>query len=653
MVVIFKNRLVALNTTENINTATNPGATDASGNASGTVAGGSGVVGNYFYIGNQVFTVAQAGNHALTVSGPGPSGASGTFNTATGAYTFTGAFASTEIYFFIAAGTNQVYTNRARWSAFGDPLANGAWRQDIPGQGNALDAATMEDIVSCSFIRDRLIVFFERSTWELVFTGNQAQPFTWQKLNTELGAESTFSAVPFDKYCLAVGNVGIHACNGVNVERIDNKIPDSVWSIHDGSTNIERIYGIRDYYAEQVYWTFPNIDTNSFSSTYPNKILVYNYKTGSWAFNDDSITAFGYYYAASQSAITWDSTDVTWDNTEITWDSGVSQTLNQQIVAGNQEGFVFIVDSNQTQNCPALQITQITLSNESTPGSTNGSGNLSGTVSGSSGAIGNYFVIGNQIFTVVVTNGSMVVSGSGPGGAAGTFNTATGAFVITGSNASTIVLFFGPGTSNVKLTVINHNLNVQDYIYIEFLNGLTGPFLSLYQVSSIIDANTFTIVAPDIHGVLLTGSLYTGGGIISRLSQIDILTKQFNFYVDENRNATVQRTDFLVDRTDSGEFTVDYLVSSSSQGLLADAQLSGALQGTGVVETYPYNAAYYPYEQYQDRLSHPTYLNAEGQCIQLRIYLSDTQMRTYAITTSAFQMHAMTIFTQKTSDRLQ
>ena len=58
--------------------------------------------------------------------------------------------------------------------------------EDLPGFGNAIDAATQEAIVSAEFLKDRLIVYFERSTWELVYTGNQIYPFTWQKINTEL-----------------------------------------------------------------------------------------------------------------------------------------------------------------------------------------------------------------------------------------------------------------------------------------------------------------------------------------------------------------------------------------------------------------------------------------------------------------------------------
>lgn len=460
------------------------------------------------------------------------------------------------------------YTNRARWSAFGDPLQANGWDQSVPGKGNAIDASTMEDIISCGFIKDRLIVYFERSTWELVFTNNQAQPFAWQKLNAELGAESTFSAVPFDRSLLAIGNVGIHACNGVNTERIDNKIPDSVWEIHDGSNSVRRVWGIRDFYAEQVYWTFPTIDTDASSSTYPSKVLVFNYKTRSWALNDDSITAFGYYYAANESAITWDDLEVTWDNDEITWDSGAAQPLNQEIIAGNQEGFVFIVDSNLSTNAQSLQITNLTL-----------------------------------------------VGG------------------------------------NVTVTAVNHNLSVQDYLYLQNLNGLTGPFLGVYQVISVTNSNVFVILAPDIYGVLLASQVYTGGGTLSLVSRIDILTKQFNFYVDQDRNATVQRVDFLVERTDSGEFTVDYLASTSNNGLLSSAQSNGSLLGTGVVETSAYDL--YPFEAQQDRLWHPSYLMADGEAIQLRIYLTDEQMSVFNVVTSGFQMHAFCIYTQPTSQRLQ
>ena len=251
-------------------------------------------------------------------------------------------------------GTN--YTNRARWSWTKSPFDATAWIQNVPSHGNALDAPTAEAIITVEFIKDRLIVFFERSTWEFVYVGNQVNPFTWQKINTELGAESTNSIVPFDKIAIGIGNTGVHACNGSNVERIDDKIPDEVFAIHNNGQGVERVYGIRDFFVEMVYWTFPDTETSD-TFPYPNRVLVFNYKTGTWAFNDDSITAFGYFQPTT--GITWDDETVTW-NDDVSWDSGAAQSLFRQVIAGNQQGYVFICDANEPTNSPVIQITNIT-----------------------------------------------------------------------------------------------------------------------------------------------------------------------------------------------------------------------------------------------------------------------------------------------------
>lgn len=252
------------------------------------------------------------------------------------------------------------YTNRCRYSAAAiSPFDPNSWRQDVKGNGNAIDAPITESIVSVEFIKDRLIVFFERSTWEIVFTGNQIQPFVWQQINTELGVESTFSIVPFDKVTLGIGNVGVHACNGSNVERIDNKIPDTVFDIHNVNQGVFRVYGIRDYEVEMVYWTFPDAETDD-EFPFCNRVLVYNYKTQTWAFNDDSITVFGYFQP--QTDITWDSTTITFSDI-FTWDAGLQQAKTQEIIAGNQQGFTFLCDADETTNASVLYITNITVVN--------------------------------------------------------------------------------------------------------------------------------------------------------------------------------------------------------------------------------------------------------------------------------------------------
>lgn len=453
-------------------------------------------------------------------------------------------------------GTDRTFVNRARFSQNGNPLQGDAWREDIVGKGGFIDAPTKEAIITCEILKDRLIVFFETSTWELVYTGNQILPFVWQQINSELGAESTFSHVPFDKVILGVGNVGIHACNGANVDRIDQKIPDSVFNIHNDNEGPLRVYGIRDYFNEMVYWSFPSEENDPI---FPNRVLVYNYRTGSWAFNDDSITCFG--YIQNVSGITWASTPDSWEESVEIWNSGVLQGKFRNILAGNQEGFTFVIsaDKRGTRNAPALQITNIT----------------------------------------------------GP--------TAT-------------------------LTIVDHNLSNNDFVVVENAQGITSLNGNVYPVF-VVDANTIRFFDAQVVGT------YTGGGTVARVSRIDILTKQYNFYAKEDRNAAISRVNFQFDKTVNGEITVDYYASTSDISLIQDGITNGSVLGTSVVETKPYPDN--TLELFQSRLWHPMYLQAEGEFIQLRLYLSDAQLQDTSIAWSDFELHSFIIYAQRTSQRLQ
>jgi hypothetical protein len=256
--------------------------------------------------------------------------------------------------------------NRARWSQNGTPLTDGdavyltnfdvtAWQDDVVGKGGYIDAPTSEQIISCGFYKDTLIVFFERSTWQLFYSGNENLPFIWQRINTQFGSESTHSVVGFDKGIFAVGNVAIVTSDSVNVERIDLKIPTEVFGFHNQNDGPKRVYGIRDYFYQFVYWTFPNLAENG---TYPNRVLVLNYLDGSYSFYDDSYTCFGYYQSIND--LIWRNANFSWQNADPrTWTSGMSQSDFPSVVGGNQQGFVMILDQN-VSNDKSLYITNIT-----------------------------------------------------------------------------------------------------------------------------------------------------------------------------------------------------------------------------------------------------------------------------------------------------
>lgn len=250
-----------------------------------------------------------------------------------------------------------VFPQRIRWSQIGNILdTTTGWQDDIEGKGGFLDIPTAESITTVGFIRDRIIIYCDRSTWELLYTGDELDPFKLRKINTELGAESTFSRVLFDNSVLAIGNVGIHTCNGDSVIRIDEEIPSFVFDFHNHNQGIDRVYGIRDYYNEIVMWSYPNSKNNP---TYPNRMLIYNYRDNNWSIWKDSFTCYGYFQRIDDR--TWASYDSTkWEEANFSWQSGQGQARYREIIAGNQNGYVFTFFPETTEVSASRYITNIT-----------------------------------------------------------------------------------------------------------------------------------------------------------------------------------------------------------------------------------------------------------------------------------------------------
>lgn len=263
------------------------------------------------------------------------------------------------------------YEQRARWSQNGTAWNGGiGWRDDIPGRGGYVDAATNEAIVSAEFVKDNLIVYFERSTWQLVYTQNEVLPFTWLRINAELGAESTFSAVRFDDGLLAYGNVGVHTCNGVSVQRIDAVIPDEIFAVHNGNDGPKRVSGVRDFYQEIAYFAFPGQNDNTPGSVgktfYPDRMMIYNYRNNTFAFTNDQATCFGYFQRIT--GVTWAQLNYfTWEAWNTAWNAGNLQSGFPSVAFGNQQGFIslIIVDSSYAQE--SLAVTALSGSTVTSP----------------------------------------------------------------------------------------------------------------------------------------------------------------------------------------------------------------------------------------------------------------------------------------------
>ena len=245
------------------------------------------------------------------------------------------------------------FRQRARWSALGsvyynsaDPLPAGylanvnCWRDDIPGNGGFNDASTGEDIIGAALYKDTMIVFFEYSTWRLRYTSNPALPFAWERINSEYGSESPFSIVPFNEGVLAVGSTGIVKSDFNAVERIDEKIPNTVFTFENNpSTQANRrVHGVRDFGKQLVYWCFPDFK-NPNVTDFPDKVLCFNYREETWAIFNQAFTCFGQFTTTAD--ITWRQLDKFWLSYNQTWESFYQQSGVPTVVAGGIDGRVF------------------------------------------------------------------------------------------------------------------------------------------------------------------------------------------------------------------------------------------------------------------------------------------------------------------------
>lgn len=255
-------------------------------------------------------------------------------------------------------------SNRIRWAAIGNPIPDSAamppyepWLDDVRGKGGFLDIPTTENITSVGFVRDNLVIYCERSTWQLRYTGRSIAPFQIEKVNTEIGAESTFSAIQFDTSLLGIGDKGIVQCDSFKSELIDVKIPDLVlFNFNNNSNGTKRVYGIRDFIQRVAFWTYPETETGG---TFPNRRLIYNYENDSWAIYIDSFTCFGLFQPVESKR--WrdfpgDDEQNQWQNQNYPWRN--QPTDLPEILAGNQQGFTLLPDI-QVSNDSSLKITAI------------------------------------------------------------------------------------------------------------------------------------------------------------------------------------------------------------------------------------------------------------------------------------------------------
>lgn len=236
-----------------------------------------------------------------------------------------------------------VKPQRARYSSSRNPLD---WISNTPGHGGFIDAPTPEWIISAEFLRDELIVNFQDSTWKLRYTGVDTAPFRWEKINDTRRNDCPYTAVSYQNFTTSMGSTGLIRCDGVNVERYDDKIIDYTQDDID-QDSIQVSAGYRFDYLNQQFICHPSPD--HVVTDYSDKWLVWSFLENSFSVWNIESTTIGTYIQGKD--LTWadfvakNNLDFSWQDISdtSTWMSYFSQGNTKITLFGTKEGGLFAI----------------------------------------------------------------------------------------------------------------------------------------------------------------------------------------------------------------------------------------------------------------------------------------------------------------------
>lgn len=233
------------------------------------------------------------------------------------------------------------FLNGIFWSVAGDPL-------DFTND-ESLPAPTSEIIKTFSFINTDMVVRFSNSERVFRYTGDAFSPFRWDSTNVMWRCDASYSAINYDSWFSSVGRPAIVGSNGVNVQRVDELLPDftlnlrlsdqqPVLSIDQAS--VGQCYGERFDDFKEGWLCYRNYDDDSLDGVKPsNSILSFNYLDQIYAVYTFPFSCLGFGRIIAEDV--WGNNFDLWGEANYTWDS-YSQTEGALIdLAGDQNGVVY------------------------------------------------------------------------------------------------------------------------------------------------------------------------------------------------------------------------------------------------------------------------------------------------------------------------
>ena len=231
------------------------------------------------------------------------------------------------------------------WSQVSNPFLT------IPGSSGGapgfLAAPTGDAIQATEFLRDQLVVFFTNSTWIFRYTGNYTTPFRWDKINNSKSTTAPYASIDYDEKCTSVGNTGLIASDGVNVQRYDIPIVD-YYETQFSQTYFAQTFAQRYDNLSQGWMLYVSnsspFDPVDNIAPGSDKALIYNFIEETWATYSWPVpmTCLGTFF--SDIGLTWAALMQPWEDTPQAWNAYQAQKGTLLLLAGDVNGTVYQMD---------------------------------------------------------------------------------------------------------------------------------------------------------------------------------------------------------------------------------------------------------------------------------------------------------------------
>lgn len=237
-----------------------------------------------------------------------------------------------------------------RWSA---PFLPFNFVADVAGNGGELSAPTASWIFTDNFLRDVLVCGFQRgSTWIFRYTGNDNEPFRWDKLNESKSIDAPYAGVQYDERVTNAGSNGLLACDGVNVSRYDLPIIDQFLDINQDT--FYQCFAQRFDTLNQTWMCYPSQANNTNAS---DKILIYNFIENTWSTYDMPMSCLGLYFATFDAIFNdfqpggmYYDAYPTFADADIPWDYFAFQDFAPVLLGGTHDGAVVLLNIGNLDN---------------------------------------------------------------------------------------------------------------------------------------------------------------------------------------------------------------------------------------------------------------------------------------------------------------